>query len=74
MIQITLKAGHHRPTSETPFKCRFPGGPLVAPTLNSGLVACDFQEIWTSIAKKPYNFVIFYGAPGPLPHPLWIRA
>ena len=30
MIQITLKAGHHRPTSETPFKWRFAGGPMMA--------------------------------------------
>ena len=29
-IQITLKAGHHRPASETPFKWRFAGGPMMA--------------------------------------------
>ena len=26
------------------------------PTLNAGLVALIFQEIWTSIAKEPYSF------------------
>ena len=33
-----------------------------------------FQAIWTSIAKKPYIFVIFQGGgvSGPRP-PLWIR-
>ena len=39
MVQIALKAGHHRPASETPFKWHFAGGPMKGPTLNSGLVA-----------------------------------
>ena len=44
------------------------------PTLNAALVASDFQGIRTSIAKKPYIFVIFQGVgPDPL-SPLWIRA
>ena len=29
-IQIPLKVGHHRPASETPFKWRFTGGPMMA--------------------------------------------
>ena len=29
-IKIALKAGHHRPASETPFKWRFAGGPMMA--------------------------------------------
>ena len=29
-IQILLKAGHHRPASETPFKWRFAGMPIMA--------------------------------------------
>ena len=34
-----------------------------------------FQGIWTSIAKKPYIFVIFQGGGGLDPlSPLWIRA
>ena len=36
-------------------------------TLNNGLV---FQEILTSMAKKPYIFVIFRGGGGPLSSPL----
>ena len=42
------------------------------PTLNAGLI---FQGILTSIAKKPYNFVIFHGGWGLdalSPPPLWI--
>ena len=30
-IQIALKADRHRPASETPFKWRFAGGPMMAP-------------------------------------------
>ena len=29
-IQILLKPGHHRTTSQTPFKWRFAGGPMMA--------------------------------------------
>ena len=29
-FQIPLKVGHHRPASETPFKWRFAGGPMMA--------------------------------------------
>ena len=29
-IQITQKAGRHRPASETPFRWRFAGGPMIA--------------------------------------------
>ena len=28
-IQLPLKAGHHRPTKETPFKWRFAGVPMI---------------------------------------------
>ena len=35
-IQIQLKSGHHRPSSETPFKWRFADD---GPVLNVGLVA-----------------------------------
>ena len=53
--------GHHWPTSETPLKWRFAGGPMMANvTLNAAFVACDFQGIRTS-TKKPYVFVIFQG-------------
>ena len=46
------------------------------PTLNTGLVAMwfDFQGIRTSIARKPYIFVIFQGVfRTPCP-PFWIHA
>ena len=60
-IQIPLRAGHHRPASETPFKC----------CLGSFVI---FQGIRTSIAEEPYIFVIFQGVSvHPDPH-LWIRA
>ena len=40
MIQMPLKAGHHRHASETPFKWRFAGVCAYdGPTLNAGLVA-----------------------------------
>ena len=59
MIQIALKAGHHWPTSETPFKWRFAGGPMMAlhwvlPGLGSFVI---LKRIRTRIAKKPYTLV-----------------
>ena len=64
-IQIPLLAGHQRPTSETPFKWRFAGGPMLAQhwmlaKLESFVV---LQGIRTNIAKKPYIFVIGSGPP-----------
>ena len=41
-IQIPLLAGHRLPASETPFKWRFAGRPMMAQTLNAGLVAKGF--------------------------------
>ena len=41
-VQIPLKAGHHRPASETSFKWRADNGP----TLNAGLVALRFFKGW----------------------------
>ena len=38
-IHISLKAGHHRPAREAPFKWRFDGGADDGLTLNAGLVA-----------------------------------
>ena len=69
MIKIPLKAGHHRPASETPFKWRFAGmSMMVKLCMNSGLVAfLIFQGIRTIIAKKPLIFVILWGGgPDPL--------
>ena len=54
-IQIPLKAGHHRPASETPFK--WPAGrwwPYIECWLGSFVI---FQGSRTSIAKEPYSFV-----------------
>ena len=57
-IQIQLKSGHHRHDG--------------SPALNAGLVAMWFLGIRTSIAKKPYIFVIFQAGGGisgpPVPH------
>ena len=53
-IQVPLYAGHHRPASETPFKWRFAGVPMM--------------DQHPSFARKPYMFVIFRGGgPDPLP-------
>ena len=68
-IQIPLLTGHQRPASETPFKWRFAGGPMIA---QHGMLAwyfVIFQGIPTSIAKEPYCFVIFQGGGGPVPLP-----
>ena len=64
MVIIQLKAGHHRPASETPwmaFRLLADDGP----TLNAGLV---LQGVWTSIDNNYYIFCDFS------PYPLWIRA
>ena len=49
------------------FRWRADGGQ----TLNAGLDVFVIYAIRTSIAKKPYIFVIFRRGPDPL-HPLWI--
>ena len=72
--QIPLKAGHHRSASETPFKWRFSGGPILA---QHWMVALWFFR-WSepALLKKPYIFVIFQGRGGGVPDPLspvWIR-
>ena len=42
-IQIPPKAGHHRPTSETPFSIiSLRAGPMVAQVLHASLVALRF--------------------------------
>ena len=53
-----------QPASETPFKGRW------WPNIECWLGSFVFvQEIRTSIAKKPYIFVIFQGGPDPCPPP-----
>ena len=73
-IQISQKAGHHRPASETPLN----GVSLACwwwPNVECWLGSFwEFQGIRSSIAKKFYVFVIFQvGGPDPL-SPLWIHA
>ena len=41
---IQLKVGNHRPANETPFKWRFVGGSMVAPTLNADWVDLLFSR------------------------------
>ena len=48
----------------------FTGGPMMALHLMLAKKLCDFQGIRTSIAKKPYIFMIFQGGPDPLTAPL----
>ena len=51
-----------------PFKWYFAGMmPNIECRLGSFVI---FQGIWTSIAKKPYIFVIFHGGQDPLVFPL----
>ena len=50
-LNITI-TGHHRPASETPFKWRFAGVPMMAQHCWLGSFVI-FQGIWTSIAKQP---------------------
>ena len=67
-IKIPPSAGHHQPASETPFNDVSLAGRSVHKIkcwLDRFVI---FQGIWTSIAKKPYIFVIFqrgFGPPAP---------
>ena len=63
-IQIALKASHHRLASETPLNGVSQVGRLWA-TIECWLGSfVIFQRVRTSIAKKPYIFVIFHGGGG----------
>ena len=59
-IQVLIKAGHHWLASETPFKWCFAGVPKMAQYCMLAWHVI-YQWIRTSIAKKPYIFVIFQG-------------
>ena len=61
MIKIPLKAGHHRPDSETAF-CWRPDDGL---TLNSGLEALQFFRAAGPVLLRKPLFVIFQGGSGP---------
>ena len=71
-IRISLKSGQYRSASETPFKWRFAGGPIM-PNIEFWLGSfVIFQGIRISIAKKPFIFVISQGGvrtPCPPPPP-----
>ena len=73
-IQIPLAAGHHRPTSEKPFKLRFACCADDGQTLNAGMVA-----LWFSGDPDQYYLGTIYfcdfsgvGVRTPCP-PFWIR-
>ena len=66
MIKIPLKAGHHRPDSETAF-CWRPDDGL---TLNSGLEALQFFRAAGPVLLRKPLFVIFQGGSGPPAPPL----
>ena len=74
-VQLPLKAGQYRPVSETPFKWRHLNGVLLAGRWwpNNIHFKCSLSGIRTSIAKKPYIFVIFQEGVRPPVPPLWIR-
>ena len=70
-----LKADHHRPASETPFKWRSCGSLTDdSPSFERWLGSfVTFKGIRTIIARKPYSFEIFRmgdGGPDPLSPPL----
>ena len=67
--QIPLKADHHRPAIEMPFKWRFAGGSIMVHNWMLAWQLCDFQGIRTSIAKKPYVLLFFGGGGGGGPEP-----
>ena len=74
-IQIALKAGHHRPASETPLN----GVSLAVRWWYN--IECWFgsfgilQVVRTINAQKPYTCICcdFSGGSGPPPPPIWIR-
>ena len=70
-IQIALKEGHQS-ASETPFKWRFAGRPMMT---KHWMLACDFFRGFGSVLLRNYIFVIFQGrgqtpCPPPPPPPL----
>ena len=64
-IQIPLQAGHHRPASETSFKWRFAGVPMLAKHKKRAWQLCDFSGVQTDVANKNYIFVFFRDTPCP---------
>ena len=68
-FQIPLKANHHQPARETPFKLRLLV-PMMARTLNAGLVAlCIFRRSGPVLFETIY-FCDFSGGSRPPVPPL----
>ena len=73
-IQISLKAGHHRSTSETPLNSVSLACPWW-PTLNAGLVVLRISGDPVQFCQEILYFCDFSGVVGVEPlYPLWIRA
>ena len=70
-IQIAVKAAPLLKPHLNGVSLAGPGWPHIECWLGSFVI---FQGIWTSIAKKPFIFVIFqgWGGPDPLSSPLWM--
>ena len=66
VVFLVNEGKEHPNTTKMAFRWRADG----CPTLNASLVALWFQGMQTSIAEKPYNFVIFSGVGGGGPDPL----
>ena len=49
--QLSINGGHHPPTSKTPFKWWFAGGPMMAQHWMLVGSLMMFQRLWTSIHK-----------------------
>ena len=64
--QIPLKAGHHWPASETPFKWRFA---VVSMMIKYCWLGMIFQGIRTSITKKKKLYFYDFSGKGPNPQP-----
>ena len=71
-IQISLKAGHHRPASETPFKWRFAGGPMMAQHWLLAWQLCDFSWVPDQYCYETLCFLWFFRGVR-TPAPLWIH-
>ena len=68
-IQIPLKAGHHRPTSETPFKWHFAGGSMMAQNWsNAGFVGLSFSGSSRSVLLRNPAGLWFSRGRGSKPH------
>ena len=63
-IKIALKVGHHRPASETPFKRRFAGGPMIAQHCMLAWQLRDFSGDPNQYCYETLYFLNFQGGGG----------